>query len=149
MGLQQDISNAWKDAMKAREATKDVLSLMKSEIKSAGIEGGVRDDVPDELVLKTLTKMAKQRKDSIASYQEAGREDLAEAESFELNVIQTYLPKMLSIPEVEKEVESVVAGLGDVGPQDFGRVMGQVMGRLKGKAEGSDIQAAVKKFLQS
>src|SRR5690349_10856970 len=98
MGLYQDMGDAWKEAMKARDPKKDVLSAIRTEVKNkvintrsdAGTGGTI--DAPDDLVLEVLTKMAKQRREAIDEFTKGGRQDLVDKEAFELGVIESYLP---------------------------------------------------------
>ena len=96
-----------------------------------------------------LTQLAKQRKDSVTQYQDAGREDLAEKESQELAIIEEYLPQQLSEAEIEAVVDDLIAQVGASSPKDMGKVMGPAMKQLKGRADGSQVQAIVKSKLGS
>jgi uncharacterized protein YqeY len=104
MGLYEDITNGWKEAMKARDPKKDALASIRTEVKNKVIntrtDGAGEIAAADDLVLEVLNKMAKQRKESITEYQRGGREDLVQREAFELSVIEAFLPKKLSAEEV-------------------------------------------------
>jgi len=104
------------------------------------------------MVIAIVDKLIKQRKDSIEAFTKADRMDLADKESAEMKVLQTYLPARLSADEVAAEVKAIVAELGEelgkkVGPGDMGKVMGAVKTRLAGKADMGQVSAAVKAAL--
>jgi hypothetical protein len=101
----------------------------------------------DAAVVAIVDKLIKQRKDSIAAFEQAARQDLADKEKAELTVLQAYLPQRMSADEVLLEVKAIVAELGASGPGDMGKVMGVVKTRLAGKAEMSAVSAAVKAAL--
>jgi len=98
-------------------------------------------------VVAIVDKLIKQRKDSIAAFEGAGRQDLADKEKAEMAVLQVYLPARLSAEEVAAEVKAIVAELGAKGPGDMGKVMGAVKTRLAGKADMGEVSAAVKAAL--
>ena len=112
VSLQEQITEAWKAAMKARSSEKDILALMRTELKNKAIatrEGGSSStEVTDEVALGVFQKMAKQRKDSIEQYQAGGRDDLVAAETAELEVIQKYLPQPLSDDEIDEVIKKVM-----------------------------------------
>lgn len=151
MGLFDDISAAWKEAMKARDPKKDALALMRTEIKNKIIntrsEGGGEIQAPDDVVIEVLQKMAKQRKESITEYEKGGRQDLMDKEQAELSVIETFLPKALGADELLAIVKTVVTDVGATSAKDMGKVMKAAMEKVKGKADGKDVQAAVKAAL--
>ena len=94
-----------------------------------------------------MDKLIKQRKDSIAAFEQAGRQDLADKEKAEMTVLQAYLPERLSAEAVTAEVQAIVSELGAKGPGDMGKVMGAVKTRLAGKADMGLVSAAVKAAL--
>ena len=151
MSLQQKITDDWKAAMKARSAEKDVLALIRTELKNKAIAtrkaGSQATEVSDEVALGVLQKMSKQRKDSIEQYKTGGREDLVAAEQSELDVIDRYLPKPLTDSEIDEVVKEVLAQTGASSMADMGKVMGPVMGKLKGRADGKQVQARVRALL--
>ena len=110
-------------------------------------ENSVGGELTKEAEIKLLTKAAKQRRDSIAVFEEQGRDDLAATEKSELVVIESFLPKQLSEDEVEAEVKKVIEEVGASGPQDMGKVMGNATKKLAGKADGKIISAIAKKLL--
>ena len=148
MALQDSVTEAWKSAMKARDPSKDVLALIRTEFKSEAINsrgaGESGTELDDESALKVLQRMAKQRRESITEYEKGGRDDLAEKEKAELVVIDTFLPTALSEDEVLALVDEVIAETGASSMKDMGRVMGPAMKKAGGRADGKAIQAAVK-----
>jgi uncharacterized protein len=151
MSMFDDITAGWKEAMKARDPKRDVLASIRTEIKNkiinARSEGGGDISAPDEVVMEVLHKMAKQRKESLAEFQRGGRDDLAANESFELGVIESYLPKKMSADELQVIVVNTLAELGITQAKDAGKAMKPVLDKVKGLADGKDVQAAVKAAL--
>ena len=97
--------------------------------------------------MKVLASQAKQRKDSITAYTEAGRQDLVDQESAELPYIEAYLPEQMGDEELEKLVQEAIDQVGASSPADMGKVMGAAMGKVKGQADGSRVSAMVKRLL--
>ncbi len=151
MGLYSDIGTAWKEAMKARDPKKDVLSAIRTEVKNKVINtrssGGGEIDPPDDVVLDVLKKMAKQRKESVEEYTKGGRQDLVDKEQFELSVIEKFLPAGLAPDALAALVKEAVAESGASGPKDMGKAMKAAMAKVAGRADGKDVQAAVKAAL--
>ncbi|MGJ5642485.1 GatB/YqeY domain-containing protein [Formosa sp. S-31] len=148
MSLQQDIMTALKTAMKAKDqAALTALRAVKSAILLAQTETGSTTELTEEQELKLLQKLVKQRKDSAAIYVEQGRQDLADPELAEAEVISQFLPEALSEAEIEVVVLAAIKDLGAEGMKDMGKVMGVVSGQLTGKADGKTISAIVKKNL--
>ena len=143
MTLKAQLTEDMKTAMKAKD--KDTLStirLVNAAIKQFEVdERAVADDVKVQAI---ITKMIKQRKDSVKIYTDANRTDLAAKENSEIIVLQKYLPEMLSADEITKEVAKVVAETGANGMADRGKVMGVLKTRLAGKADMSEVNKAVK-----
>lgn len=144
--LQEDLKAAMKSGDQTRLRTIRSLraAMMEREIAMRQGEKGV---LPDEEAMTILQKQAKQRRDSIEQFKQANREDLAEKEQEELEIIETYLPQQLSEEEIRKAVSVIISQVGASGPGDMGRVMGEAMTRLKGKADGRMVQAAAKELL--
>jgi uncharacterized protein len=146
--LFDDIATAWKDAMKARDKKKDVLSAIRTEVKNKVIntrtEGGGEISAPDDVVIDVLGKMAKMRREAIDEFKKGGRDDLVEKEAFELSVIEAYLPQKMSAADLDAIVTATLAEIGATTAKDMGRAMKAVMEKAKGKADGKDVQAAVK-----
>lgn len=146
MTLKAQLTEDMKTAMKAKD--KDTLStirLVNAAIKQFEVdERAVADDVKVQAI---ITKMIKQRKDSVKIYTDANRTDLAAKENSEIIVLQRYLPEMLSADEITKEVAKVVAETGANGMADMGKVMGVLKTRLAGKADMSEVNKVVKAAL--
>jgi len=134
-----------KAAMREKNTTAlTALRAIKSAILLLQTEGGNRDNITQEEALKLLQKLVKQRKDSAAIYQEQGRNDLAEPELAEIEVIAQFLPEEKSADQIEEVVKAVIAELGASGMQDMGRVMGAVSAQLAGAADGKTVASIVK-----
>jgi uncharacterized protein YqeY len=135
-----------KTAMRAKDTERlGTVRLLLAALKQKEVdERIVLDDVA---VIAIVDKLIKQRKDSVAAYVQAARQDLADKESAEITVLQAYLPQRLSAEEVATEVNAIVTELGASGPGDMGKVMGAVKTRLAGKADMGQVSAAVKAAL--
>ena len=148
MALFEQISKDIMSAMKAHDKVRlEALRNIKKNFIEAKTAPGSNDELTDDAALKILAKMAKQGKDTVALYHEQNRPDLAEGEEAQVKVIETYLPKQLSDEEVEKEVKSIIAGVGATSMRDMGKVMGAATKALAGKADGKKISELVKKLL--
>ena len=148
MSLKTTIEADIKQAMLSKDKDRlRALRAIKSQILLAETEKGGGGDLSEDAELKLLTKAAKQRRDSIAVFEEQGRDDLAATEKSELEVIESFLPKQLSEQEVEDEVKKVIDEVGAQGPQDMGKVMGVATKKLAGKADGKVISALARKLL--
>ncbi|MFT5933371.1 MAG: hypothetical protein ACI83N_001534 [Hydrogenophaga sp.] len=146
MSLKERIAQDVKAAMLAKDNPKrDTLRLLQAAVKQKEVDERIELDDAD--VVAVLDKMIKQRKDSIAAFEQGARQDLADKEQAELAVLQIYLPTRLSAEEVAAEVRAIVADLGAKGPGDMGKVMGAVKARLAGKADMGAVSAAVKAAL--
>jgi len=144
--LKERISEDMKAAMRAKAADKlSTIRMLLAAIKQREVDERIVLD--DAAVVAIVDKTIKQRKDSIAAFQSAGRTDLVDKESAELVVLQAYLPARLSAEEVTAAVAAIVAGLGASGPGDLGKVMGAVKAQLAGKADMGAVSAAVKAAL--
>ncbi len=147
MSLKERIAQDVKAAMLAKDNQKrDTLRLLQAAVKQKEVDDRI-EQLDDASVIAVLDKLVKQRKDSIAAFQQAARQDLVDQEQAELVVLQTYLPARLSVDEVAVEVRAIVAELGANGPGDMGKVMGAVKTRLAGKADMGAVSAAVKAAL--
>jgi uncharacterized protein YqeY len=145
MGLQQEVMSALKDAMKSKDQTAlTALRAVKSAILLAQTESGAKEELTEEQELKILQKQVKQRKDSAAIYLEQGREDLADPELAEAEVISKFLPEAMSDEEITKIVKETIKKVGAEGMKDMGKVMGMVSKSLAGKADGKTISTIVK-----
>ncbi|MBK7531729.1 GatB/YqeY domain-containing protein [Piscinibacter sp.] len=146
MSLKERITEDMKAAMRAKEAARlltirGLLAAMKQK------EVDERIELDDAAVIGIVDKLIKQRKDSIAQFGAAGRTDLVDKETAELQVLESYLPQRLSAEEITAAVAAIVAELGATGPGDMGKVMGAVKAKLAGKADMGQVSAAVKQAL--
>jgi uncharacterized protein YqeY len=140
--LFDDQKAAMKGGDKPRLAT---IRLIMAAIKQQEVD--TRKDLSDDDVLSILTRMVKQRRDSIDQYSKAGRNDLADQESAEIAIIEHYLPAQLSPEEVAGIIEEVIAATGAAGPKDMGKVMGQLKSKLQGRADMGAASALVRQKL--
>ncbi len=146
MTLKERITEDMKAAMRAKDSARlGAIRLLQAAIKQKEVDERVTLD--DAAIAAIVDKLAKQRKDSIAAFTEAGRQDLADKETAELAVLQAYLPARLSAEEVAAAVKALVAEVGASGPADMGKVMGAAKARLAGKADMAAVSAAVKAAL--
>lgn len=145
MALQTDIMTAMKAAMKEKDQTAlAALRAIKSEILLAQTASGSQEGLTEADEIKLLSKLVKQRKDSAAIFSEQGRNDLAEPELAQAEVISQFLPAQLSEEEITAVVTATIAQLGASGMKDMGKVMGVVNGKLAGQADGKTISTIVK-----
>jgi uncharacterized protein len=150
MSLKQQIDNDIKAAMLAKNKEElTALRSVKSLILLAETDKGVTGEISSDVEMKLLTKAAKQRKESAEIFLKEGRNDLAQKEQFELEVISRYLPKQLSEEEIATELKKIIEQVGAKGAQDMGKVMGTATKQLAGKADGKLISELVKKLLAS
>ncbi len=146
MSLKDQITDDMKTAMRARDTERlGTIRLLQAAMKQKEVDERVTLD--DAAVITIVDKLIKQRKDSVAAFTQAARQDLADKESFEITVLQAYLPARLSADEVQAAVAAIVAELGAAGPGDMGKVMAAVKTRLAGKADMGQVSAAVKAAL--
>jgi uncharacterized protein YqeY len=147
MSLIEQVNAGIMTAMKAKD--QDRLRALRG-IKSAFLllktAEGVTE-VTDDMCIKALQKMAKQRKDSLDIYEQQGREDLAIIERSELTVVESFLPAQMSAEEIEAQVKAIIAETGAAGMKDLGKVMPAAMKAMGGVADGKLISEAVKKLL--
>ena len=146
MSLKDQITEDMKTAMRAKDSERlGTIRLLQAAMKQKEVDERIALD--DAGVVAIVDKLIKQRKDSIAAFEGAGRQDLADKEKVEMAVLQVYLPARLSAEEVAAEVKAIVTELGASGPGDMGKVMGAVKTRLAGKADMGEVSAAVKAAL--
>ncbi|WP_183444227.1 GatB/YqeY domain-containing protein [Neisseria meningitidis] len=140
MSLKIRLTEDMKTAMRA----KDQVSLGTIRLINAAVK---QFEVDDAKITAILTKMVKQRKDSAKIYTEAGRQDLADKENAEIEVLHRYLPQMLSAGEIRTAVDAAVAETGAAGMADMGKVMGVLKTRLAGKADMGEVNKILKAVL--
>jgi hypothetical protein len=140
------LQEAVKDAMRARDKQKlGALRLIMAEIKRKEVDE--RCEVDDEAVLTILTKMLKQRRDSFSQFEAAGRQDLADQEQFELDLIAEYLPKALSENEINDLIAEAITETGATAIKQMGQVMAHLKPKLQGRADMGQVGAQVKQKL--
>lgn len=146
MTLKERINEDMKAAMRARDPEKlSAIRLLLAAIKQREVDERVQLD--DAAVISVIDKMLKQRKDSITQYEAAGRQDLVDAERFEADLLQTYLPAGLSRDEIAVAIAAAVAETGAAGPGDMGKVMGVLKPKLAGRADMTEVSKLVKAAL--
>jgi uncharacterized protein YqeY len=132
-----------KSAMRAGDSRRrDAIRLLQAALKQREVDE--RIELDDAAVIAVIEKMLKQRRDSIAQYEAAHRHDLADAEKFEVNVLQGYMPSALSDAEVDAAIAEAVSAAGAKGPQDMGKVMAILKPRLSGRADMGKVSTLVK-----
>ncbi len=136
--IKSDMKEAMKDQRKEEVST---LRMLVSSLNNTKIEQGGELDEDD--VVEVLSREAKQRRESIEAYEKGDRQDLADKEQGELEVIQRYLPEPLSDEEVEQMVDEIIEKTGAETQGDMGQVMGQIMPKVKGRYEGSKVKDIV------
>ncbi len=145
--IKSRIESSVKDAMRARDTRRlGVLRLTMSELKKVEIDE--RIELDDTRVLAILDKMSKQRKDSLAQFQQAGREDLVEQESFELDLLKEYMPEALDDAAVLAIIDQAIADSGASSMKDMGQLMGLIRPQVQGRADMGAVSAIVKEKLQ-
>jgi len=143
MALREKLNEDIKTAMKAREQDKlAALRLMLAAVKQREVDERITLD--DAGVIAVVEKMIKQRKDSIAQYEKAARQDLADKEKFEIGVIESYLPQQLSQGEIDAIVAEAIQATGAKSAADMGKVMGVVKPKLAGRADMGKVSGMVK-----
>lgn len=148
MDLYARIDADIKSAMLAKDKMRlQALRGIKKEFIEAKTAPGSNGELHDDVAMKILAKMAKQRSESAAIYKEQNRPDLAETELAELAVIEAYLPKALTADELEAELKAIIAEVGASSPADMGKVMGAATKKLAGRADGRAISAKVRELL--
>lgn len=148
MSLKEQLTDAQKDAMRAKDKPRlGTLRLALSAIKQ--VEVDERRELSDDDIIAIITKMIKQRRDSISQYEAAGRQELADAEAGEITVLQDFLPKQLSSDEVAALIDQAIQETGANGPADMGKVMGWLKPKLQGRAEMGPISGQVKAKLSA
>ncbi len=148
MTLKQQIDNDIKKAMLAKNKEElEALRAIKSLILLAETDKSSTGDISADTENKLLQKAVKQRKESAEIFQQQGRQELADKENFQLEVISRYLPKQLSEDEVVTALKNIIQQVGAKGPQDMGKVMGVATKSLSGQADGKLISELVKKLL--
>ncbi len=148
MSLRTQINDDMKTAMRAREASRlSAIRLLLAAIKQREVDE--RKELDDNDIVGVVEKMIKQRRESISQYEKASRTDLVEAEKFELEVLQAYMPQQLSDAEIETAVSVALAESGAQGMRDMGKVMAILKPQLSGRADMSAVSSMVKSRLDA
>ena len=148
MSLKAQITEDMKSAMRAKETERlGTIRLLQAAMKQKEVDE--RIELDDIAVIAIVDKLIKQRKDSVDAFTKANRQDLADKEAAEIEVLKAYLPARMSEAEISHAVQAIVAELGAKGPGDMGKVMGAVKAQLAGKADMGQVSAAVKAALSN
>ena len=146
MSLKTQLTEDMKTAMRAKDQVSlSTIRLINAAIKQFEVDE--RTEADDAKIISILTKMVKQRKDSAKIYTEADRQDLADKENAEIEILNRYLPQMMSAEEIKTVVEAVIAETGASGMADMGKVMGVLKTRLTGKADMGEVNKVLKAAL--
>ena len=146
MSLKETLNNDIKTAMKAKDKeTLAVLRMIKTAVQAAEIDKKEELNAEEELTI--LAREAKQRRESLAEFVKAGRDELVAKTEAEIEIVERYLPKQLSVEEVKEVIATVAEKIGATTQKEFGKLMGAVMQELKGKADGNVIKEQVKAHL--
>ncbi|HFC8824840.1 TPA: GatB/YqeY domain-containing protein [Neisseria subflava] len=146
MSLKTQLTEDMKTAMRAKDQVSlSTIRLINAAIKQFEVDE--RTEADDAKVISILTKMVKQRKDSAKIYTEAGRQGLADKENAEIEILNRYLPQMMSAEEIKTVVEAAIAETGASGMADMGKVMGVLKTRLAGKADMGEVNKVLKAAL--
>lgn len=142
MTMKTRLDDDLKQAMRDRDAPRrDMIRLLRAAIRNEEIR--VQKDLDDDAVVQVLSRQAQQRRDSIEAFTQGNREDLADKERAELEIIMGYMPQQLSRDEIEDLVAQTIVEVGASGPGDMGKVMSVIMPQVRGRAEGREVSAAV------
>jgi len=145
--LWKRINEDLKKAMREKDVEKlSTLRMILADLKNKMIEIKERENLADEKVLEVLKSSIKKRKDSIELYEKGNRQELADKEKQEIEIIKKYLPEQMDDEMIEKIVKEIVGSSSD---KNFGKIMGQVMGKTKGQADGNKVSEIVKKVLSN
>ncbi len=148
MSLKLQINEDMKSAMRAKETARlGALRLLLAAIKQREVDE--RIELDDTAVQAVIEKQVKQRRDSVAQYELAKREDLASAERFEIEVLSAYMPTQMSADEIDTAIDAAIAETGAAGPAGIGKLMGALKPKLAGRADMSLVSARVKAKLSA
>jgi uncharacterized protein YqeY len=144
--LREQLNAALKEAMVAKDtARRDLIRLLQSALKQVEID--TRKELTDDDALAVIQREAKKRREAIDEANKAGRADIADKERAELALIETFLPRQLSLDEVKAIAAQIIAEVGATSAKDTGKVMGALMARVKGQADGKVVNQAVRELL--
>ena len=150
MSLETEVMSLMKEAMKNKdEAMLRGVRAIKAEIIKAKTDPGANGEISPDTEIKLLQKLVKQRKDSLAIFEQQNRADLATKESEEIAVIEKFLPAQMSEEDAKAAVQDIITQMGAAGPGDLGKVMGIATKQLAGQADGKLIAAIAKTLLSA
>ena len=145
--LKDRIQSDVKDAMRAKAKERlGTLRLVTAAIKQKEVDDRV--EVTDDMAIEVMAKLVKTRRESVKSYEDAGRQELADNEKAEIEVIQSYMPAQMSEEEVAKAIEAVISEVGATTVKDMGKVMGKLRPMLAGRADMSTVGEKIKAMLK-
>ena len=148
MSLYQQLDQAFKAALKGQKpVAASTLRMLKSAIRYREVE--LKRSLTEDELLAVVATQAKQRREAVAEFSKGGRPDLVKKEEEELSILLSFLPKQLSVEELETEISGIIGELGAAGPKDLGKVMKTAMARLAGRADGKVIQEIARRRLSS
>jgi hypothetical protein len=148
MSLYQQLDQAFKAALKGQQpVAASTLRMLKSAIRYREVE--LKRSLTEDELLAVVATQAKQRREAVAEFSKGGRPDLVKKEEEELSILLSFLPKQLSVEELETEISGIIGELGAAGPKDLGKVMKTAMARLAGRADGKVIQEIARRRLSS
>ncbi len=148
MAIKEKLMADFKEAMKAHdEVAKNTISFARAAIKQYEVDN--REELDDDGIVAILSKQVKMRKDALADFEKAGREDLIASYKSEIEILKKYLPEQLSDDKLREVISGVAADLGiESGMQNMGKLMGPVMAKVKGLADGNKVKELVQEFLK-
>lgn len=148
MSLEKSINNDIKATMLAKDKrTLEALRAVKAAILLAKTDKGASGNIAEDVEMKILQKLVKQRKESAELYKSQGRDDLTTEELFQVSVIEKYLPEQMSEEEIKKMIDEIIAETGASSMKDMGRIMGMATKKLAGKADNKLIASIVRELL--
>jgi uncharacterized protein len=146
MTLEEQINEDLKRSMKSKDESRvSCLRFLKSNLKNKQVEK--RDTLQDDEIYAVISSLVRRSMESVKEFRQGGREDLAAKEEREIEILQGFLPKQLSLEEVEGIIRETISELSADGPKDLGRVMKAAMGRMAGRAQGKEVTEITKKLL--
>ncbi len=147
MSLTERLSNDMKQAMKDKDKVRlSVIRMVRTAVKNAEIDK--KESLSDAEVMAVLNRELKQRRDSLQAFESAGRQDLIEGVTQEIDVLKDYLPQQLSEEEIRSIVQETIAEVGATGKSDMGKVMSALMPKVTGRADGKLVNQIVQSALQ-
>ncbi|MCD5323620.1 MULTISPECIES: GatB/YqeY domain-containing protein [Pontibacillus] len=147
MSLLERLNQDMKEALRNKEKERlSVIRMVKASLQNEALKLG-KDELTEEEELTVLSREIKQRKDSLQEYKSAGRDDLAQKDERDIEIIQSYMPDQLSEEELDAIVQETINEVGVSSKKDMGKVMSAIMPKVKGKADGSLVNQFVQKHL--